>query len=601
MLEFFRLQSPNFVLCLCFSILIIISSETFAQAPDPPILVFPSNEAEVTEFPVLEITASDNNSTNLTVRFYGKEAVQDNTFTIIGLPDTQYYSESDPEIFDAQTQWIVDNQDGWNIVYVAHVGDLVQNADDEGEWDNARGSMDLLEDPDSPSYGIPYGTAVGNHDIDGSSTTMYNNYFGISRFTGRNYYGGQYGTDNDNHYDFFSANGMDFIVIYLEYDNTPDAPKISWADDLLQSNANRRAIIVSHSIISANGSFSNQGQLLYDAFKDNSNVFLMLCGHFAGENIKTDIYNGSTIYSLLSDYQGRSNGGDGWMRIMEFNPATSMINVKTYSPWRDLQGKTAWEHDGSSEFSLPYDMSNYDLLATDIISSGNNATYLWDGLQGGKSYNWYVTVEDDDGNVTEGLIWSFSTNPALPVELSSFTAKVNVKKVILEWSTETEVNNYGFDVERSSTSLGMNWETIGFAEGFGNSNSPKHYSFIDNNIDQSGKYFYRLKQIDNDGTYEYSDVVSVEVGVPNNFYLSQNYPNPFNPETRIDYTLPERQFVSLRIYNTLGESVVELVNEIKEAGTYSVTFDASNLPSGVYVYKLQTSEFTANHKMMLLK
>ncbi|MGB5849452.1 MAG: T9SS type A sorting domain-containing protein, partial [Ignavibacteriaceae bacterium] len=121
----------------------------------------------------------------------------------------------------------------------------------------------------------------------------------------------------------------------------------------------------------------------------------------------------------------------------------------------------------------------------------------------------------------------------------------------------------------------------------------------------SGTYNYRLKQIDNDGTYEYSDVVSIEVGVPNNFYLSQNYPNPFNPETRIDFTLPEKQLVSLRVYNTLGELVMELVNEEREAGSYSVIFDASStnggLPSGVYIYRLQASEFAENKMMILIK
>ena len=114
-----------------------------------------------------------------------------------------------------------------------------------------------------------------------------------------------------------------------------------------------------------------------------------------------------------------------------------------------------------------------------------------------------------------------------------------------------------------------------------------------------------MKQIDFDGTFEYSDVVTVEIGVPDNFYLSQNYPNPFNPSTRIEFTLPEKQLVSLRIYNTLGELVGELVNEVKEAGGYSVTFDASSgvggLPSGVYIYRLQTSSFAANKKMILLK
>ena len=187
----------------------------------------------------------------------------------------------------------------------------------------------------------------------------------------------------------------------------------------------------------------------------------------------------------------------------------------------------------------------------------------------------------------------------LPVELSAFTANFKDDKIVLEWKTETEVNNYGFDIERSTDN--SNWMAIVFVEGHGNSNSPKQYNFNDTDIVQSGKYHYRLKQIDNDGTFEYSDVVTVTVGIPVLFALSQNYPNPFNPETRIDYTLPEQQNVSLRVYNILGEMVQELLNEIKPPGSYSVTFNSLNLPSGIYIYRIQTESFAINKKMTFLK
>jgi len=205
---------------------------------------------------------------------------------------------------------------------------------------------------------------------------------------------------------------------------------------------------------------------------------------------------------------------------------------------------------------------------------------------------------EDLGLTVDVSYWNPRDHP-FPVELAFFTGILNGNIVELRWRTETEVNNYGFDVE--FTTDNSNWLTIGFVEGHGNSNSPKQYNFIDNDINYSGTYYYRLKQIDNDGTYEYSEVVSIEIGVPNNFYLSQNYPDPFNSATRIDYTLPEKQLVTLRVYNTLGELVGELVNEEKEAGSYSVTFEASNLPSGVYIYRLQTASFAANNKMTLLK
>ncbi|MCH7724630.1 MAG: T9SS type A sorting domain-containing protein [Bacteroidetes bacterium] len=199
---------------------------------------------------------------------------------------------------------------------------------------------------------------------------------------------------------------------------------------------------------------------------------------------------------------------------------------------------------------------------------------------------------------TEYTLATFNGDP-LPVELSFFTATPNGNNVELRWRTETEVNNYGFDVERSADKL--NWEQLVFIEGNGNSNSPKEYNYIDFDISNSGKYYYRLKQIDNDGTFEYSELVTVDVGIPDHYSLSQNYPNPFNPETRIDFALPEKQMISLKIYNILGELVKEIINEEREAGNYTIKFHSYGLASGIYIYKLESPRFTAVKKMILLR
>jgi hypothetical protein len=186
-----------------------------------------------------------------------------------------------------------------------------------------------------------------------------------------------------------------------------------------------------------------------------------------------------------------------------------------------------------------------------------------------------------------------------PVELSSFTANLLIDNVTLNWRTETEVNNYGFNIEREVN--GEEWSSIGFVEGHGNSNSPMEYNFSDSEISKSGKYSYRLKQIDNDGSFEYSNVVTVNVGTPGNYYLSQNYPNPFNPSTTIDYMIASDENVRLKVYDVLGREVTSLVDEHKPAGTYSVTFNADNLPSGVYIYRLVAGEYTSTNRMLLIK
>lgn len=191
---------------------------------------------------------------------------------------------------------------------------------------------------------------------------------------------------------------------------------------------------------------------------------------------------------------------------------------------------------------------------------------------------------------------------ALPVELTSFSAVQFNNSVKLLWETATEVNNYGFDIERKS-SIDINiWEKIGFVEGHGNSNSPKSYQFIDNSNLISGDYYYRLKQIDNNGEFEYSDAVKVTITIPENFALKQNYPNPFNPATTIKFTLPESGFVNLTIYNTLGEEVAVLINKQMEAGSYAKEFNAAGLPSGTYIYRIRVGDkYTSEKKMLLIK
>ena len=191
-----------------------------------------------------------------------------------------------------------------------------------------------------------------------------------------------------------------------------------------------------------------------------------------------------------------------------------------------------------------------------------------------------------------------NTFTPLPVELTSFSAFVVGSNVKLIWNTATEVNNYGFDILRRAQD--DEWELLGFFEGNGNSNSPKEYEFIDDNV-LSGKYAYRLKQIDNDGTLEYSKIIEIDVDAPLEFELSQNYPNPFNPVTTIKFSLPITSNVKLSLFNILGEEVQILVNETIEAGVHIINFNASQLSSGVYLYRIQAVDNIEIKRMVLLK
>jgi hypothetical protein len=197
----------------------------------------------------------------------------------------------------------------------------------------------------------------------------------------------------------------------------------------------------------------------------------------------------------------------------------------------------------------------------------------------------------------------------LPVELTTFGAKLIGKNVKLIWQTSNEVNNYGFEIERSEKldARGENWEKIGFVHGNGNSDSPKEYSFIDDQTNSSGIIKYRLKQIDNDGQFDYSDVISITTS-PNEFELFQNYPNPFNPSTKISWQTSLSGWQTLIIYDILGNKIATLVDEFREAGNYTEIFDATiinRIASGIYINKIEIKSdeilYTMTKKMTMMK
>ncbi len=200
--------------------------------------------------------------------------------------------------------------------------------------------------------------------------------------------------------------------------------------------------------------------------------------------------------------------------------------------------------------------------------------------------------------LVDGIRIATDWNSIIPVELTSFNASVNGTNVLLKWTTATEINNSGFDIERRAST--GDWKKIGFVPGAGTTSEKQSYTFSDKNLNK-GKYQYRLRQVDFDGTFEYSKVVEVEILSPAKFELAQNYPNPFNPTTAISFTIPQSGNVKLAVYNLLGQEVAVLVNEFREAGTYDVEFNASKLNSGVYLYKLEANGLTLTKKMTLLK
>ena len=306
----------------------------------------------------------------------------------------------------------------------------------------------------------------------------------------------------------------------------------------------------------------------------------------SGGNISTDYRNGDT-WSALSP-SPFAQGSDYIVDIYCNN--SSITNIYTYN---------------SNYYSVAqnkFDLWVNGILVGDDLNKAqitNNATLNSFMFYGENSVSNVANIFLDNIYYTNGL-----SDEPLPIELLVFNLETHKNQVKLFWQTLTETNNYGFEIERKYTNsldiTDSHWQKIGFVKGYANSNSPKNYSFIDKNL-LNGFYSYRLKQIDSDGKFTYSDELKVKVDYKSQVLELKNYPNPFNPITKLYFEIPEDGFITLKIYDILGKEIRTLINENKLAGAYEIEFDASGLTSGIYFNVLQVNNKRIVNKMQLLK
>jgi choice-of-anchor B domain-containing protein len=312
----------------------------------------------------------------------------------------------------------------------------------------------------------------------------------------------------------------------------------------------------------------------------------------------------------------------GWMtEDKRYFIGTEEFNVRDITVW-DLADRSSWnlivptwQNPSSSSYvhnlfilgdyaHISYYTSGYVVLDISNPASPQLAGYYDTYPQNnGASYNgaWGCYPYLPSGNtlisdIQTGL-YVLRFSGMIPVELTSFIADVQNRDVTLNWSTASEINNRGFEVQRKDDA---DYATIAFVTGNGTTTEISHYTFTDNNL-QPGIYNYRLKQIDFDGSSQLSEEIMAEVTNPSVFVLNQNYPNPFNPSTNVKFSIPYSGFVNLSVYNLLGEKVDELLNEILAEGEYNFKFDADNLPSGIYIAKLSAENYNQSIKMTLIK
>ncbi len=542
-------------------------------------------------------------------------------FTIIALPDTQHYTDYPDRdvIFNSQTTWAVTNQSVRNIVFLTHLGDLTENGEmnfDDSEWIIADAAMGILERTADPNDDLPYGVTPGNHDIDGG-TTKFEEWFGVARFSGRSYYGGNYGSNNLNSYGLFSASGLNFIIIHIDSsDITPSTAVLDWADGLLKADLTRRGIVVTHQPLASAGNpanFSNAGQAIYDALKDNPNFFLMLGGHVSGEGRRQDTFDGHTVYTLLSDYQGRPNGGNGWLRIMEFQPANNQIQVYTYSPYLG-----EFETDDNSQFTLSYDMTGTTPptppatpTLNDISNSDLDGDYTvsWSSASGAEGYelqeqfnsggwstiytglstsvdmsgkadgSWCYQVRASNGGGSSG--WSTSkcttvetlpTPPATPT-LNDISNSDLDGDYTVSWSSASGAE--GYELQEQFNSGG--WSTI--------------YTGLSTSVDMSGKaggsWCYQVRASNGGGSSGWSSAKCATVATPPAPPAVPTLNDISNSDMDGDYTV--------RWSGVSGATGYEL-QERFNSGSWSMLYtgsstswDLSGKADGSWCYQVQAS------------
>ena len=353
------------------------------------------------------------------------------------------------------------------------------------------------------------------------------------------------------------------------------------------------------------------------------------CARNIGINTNGYMFFGNPCASWFGIYRS-SDLGTTWIRHTFLSLDLSMVYLRDgsvlaglYDPNLGSDGIYKTTNNGDTWFNInAFAGLN---VSTDFVLDKNDDIYVSIGGQ-----NPGIYISTNNGNLwinfglssqtansvsclsidSSGYVWAGAhlngmyktAGRTIPVELVSFAAELNNNNVLLIWVTTSEINNLGFLVERRDTKDERNgdWNNIGYINGKGTTTERQSYSYVDQNL-SAGKYQYRLKQIDYDGTFEYSNTIEVEINTPTKFSLEQNYPNPFNPITKIKYSIKEAGLVQLRVYDILGKEIAILVNENKESGNYSIDFNATELPSGVYIYQLTTPGFTQVCKMILTK
>lgn len=466
----------------------------------------------------------------------------------------------------------------------------------------------------------PYGITAGDFDNDGDIDIAESNWSGSVQILKNN------GTANFTLTSTITTGGASpgINAVDLDGDGYLDLANSNYGSNsvqILKNNGSGTFSIVSSVNVNTpngitTGDFNGDGYIDIAVSNYTYNTVSVL------KNNGTGFFSLSPLITVGNNSIGIACGdfdNNGVLDLSSANYASNNISVvinlsppRLLSPANNSNGTTcpvifSWNKSlgaGNFKFQLATDSLFNNIIINDSTLLGTDTVKLVTELNPAPMYFWRMYSKSANGFSLWSETWRFD-GTALPVELISFSASVEKNNVKLYWNTASEINNKGFDIERKI--IGANdWEKITFIKGKGNSTSLTHYIFEDKKLN-TGKYIYRLKQIDHNSNVEYFMLnQDVNIAPPEKFSLSQNYPNPFNPTTKIDFELPFDSKVKIAVYDLLGREVKILINsELKKAGYYSVDFSANNLASGIYIYRMtaynQNKDFTLTKKMVIVK
>ncbi|WP_394552262.1 PKD domain-containing protein [Agromyces sp. MMS24-JH15] len=477
------------IFALVFALVASTGSPAWAAAPDPAVLVGPADgSTSSTAAPLLQVRPTDPDGGSLQVRFEGRRqgatvpSTPGDPFTIVAIPDTQNYTYLNRQgTMTQQTQWVADTRSQLGTAFAMQLGDLVSEEENFTQWGYTSAAFGVFD-----SAGMPYTVVPGNHDFDNATGAIrpYDDYFPPSRYIGAAWtpstarYGGylgqnQFGTDpvdrkNFDNYALFTAGGTDFLVLSLEW----EAPQyaLDWADRVLAAYPGRTVIMTTHSFVSLSGTRRTTAErpggtspaAMWNGFvSTHCQIRLVLSGHEhsgdAGEARRTDNNScGQPVHQILTDYQDRANGGDGWLRYYTFDPAAGTMTAKTYSPKLGL-----YETDADSAFTLPFTLGTqvpapFTSIATVSAASGAVAQSAWTGLQPDTAYEWRAVVSDGASSTTSSP-WTVRTPPQVQSIDDTFTRTLATgwgrADTGQDWTLSTAASSYSIDGARGKVTV----------------------------------------------------------------------------------------------------------------------------------------------------